>query len=679
MYPKRMKRVDIFLMRSDLDRMVAHLHDQRILHHVSSGGKDIKVDPKLLDVKSRVDKIIELLAPYETFSKGLLKQYLMEKPAPVQISEGKAVSGAEKWLREAQARTEPFLQKRSRIEDDIGYLRELREKLVLLGGLDFDLHTVSSFERIRIKVGTTRRFHELKGIVSKAGGDLQSSLLDKKEGLHAVRILYTSGNAGYIEESLRGRIFSEITFDIQKIASLLNRGTGSSSGLRNPVARLIVELDKLEDSLKQKRSSLRGDGDELATMLLNNARAWQEALEIEMEKTRMRSSLSSTIYTGMISGWIEGDRMRELRTIVDSSTRGRYHIQERDPDKTEIEENRVPTKLNNGRFASLFEPLTLTFAVPKYNEIDPSLFISVPFILFFGLMLGDAGYGLLILLPSLYVFTKGKKSNFLRQIGALGILMGLATTLAGIWMGSLFGDLVPRLIFGSAEKPLYSFTVLGMSFPYDTLRDPMLLFEISLWLGFIQLNAGFALLGYDRLKKRDFWGFVKGALSWAFVQSGAVIFLGGILFGWWGLSMPLAISGGAFFLLGCFLLFFEVGPMFLFSIEGLMGDWISYSRILALGLSTFGLAMAFNIVGEMMVGITPYLLPVVAILLLALHIFNLLLQTLGAAVHSVRLQFVEFFGRFFEGGGELFQPFGRERAYTKSHTDIIGAEGREGR
>ena len=124
-------------------------------------------------------------------------------------------------------------------------------------------------------------------------------------------------------------------------------------------------------------------------------------------------------------------------------------------------------------------------------------------------------------------------------------------------------------------------------------------------------------------------------------------------------------------------MYFENGPMFLFSIEGLVGDWISYSRILALGLSTFGLAMAFNIVGEMMVGITPYLLPVVAVLLLTLHEFNLLLQTLGAAVHSIRLQFVEFFGRFYQGGGELFQPFGRERVYTRPRNVSLGLVGRD--
>jgi V/A-type H+-transporting ATPase subunit I len=202
----------------------------------------------------------------------------------------------------------------------------------------------------------------------------------------------------------------------------------------------------------------------------------------------------------------------ELKDVLAATTKGRYHIDQRDPTSIEIEENKVPTKLDNGKFVSLFEPLTLTFSTPRYNEIDPSAWISIPFILFFGLMLGDAGYGLLILLPSIYIFVKGKKSRALRSIGALGILMGLATTMAGIWMGAFFGDLIPRLIYDRPGDPLFAFTILGYKLPYDTLKDPMILFQISLWLGLAQLNLGFILLGIDRLKKKkEHLGFHKGS------------------------------------------------------------------------------------------------------------------------------------------------------------------------
>ncbi|MGA1848821.1 MAG: V-type ATP synthase subunit I, partial [Thermoplasmatota archaeon] len=447
------------------------------------------------------------------------------------------------------------------------------------------------------------------------------------------------------------------------------RTTGNDSDLGLSILHLVRSLENVEEGIKKMKEKALEKASELAPKLLDLARSWKEAVEIEMEKKRVRGSLRTTRYTNVISGWVEKDRLEEVRKLISGETMGRYHMECRDPSTEEVEENMVPTKLQNGRFASLFEPLTLTFSVPKYNEIDPSLWISVPFVLFFGLMLGDAGYGLLILLPSIYIYLKGKRSQTLRSVGALGILMGLATTISGIWMGALFGDLIPRLIYNTPGEPLYEMTLFGYNMPYDTLKDPMVLFQISLWLGLAQLDLGILLLGYDRLRKKNVWGFFKGSISWILIQIGAVIFIGALLIGWWDLDTPLLVIGASTFLSGSFLLAFEGGFMFLFDIEGLLGDWISYTRILALGLSTFGLAMAFNIVGEMLVDLTPVLIPVVIIMLFFLHIFNLLLQTLGAAVHSIRLQFVEFFARFFEGGGELFEPFGREREFTRLPPD----------
>ncbi|MEA3559502.1 MAG: V-type ATPase 116kDa subunit family protein [Candidatus Thermoplasmatota archaeon] len=655
-------------MRADLDNTVDALQDNRIIQSmINSNRNDRRIDPRSIEAKTKVDKIIDLLAPMEKIDKGFLKQYLRKDGGTFDASISPAIiDECLKWLKAQGPKVDPLWKERSKLEEELNYLNELRSRMLLVSGLAMDLSKISAFQRVRVKVGTTRRYVELREIVERAGGDIRSSLIDKKEGLHAVRILYTSSNSKVIEESLRGRVFSEMNLDLPRISSFLEKWSGSSSSMERGPLGILKEIDPVEARIKKDLLELKERGSRVASEILNDARGWSEALEIEIEKGRMMGSLDRTVYTSLISGWVPEKRMDELGRMMRSSTRGSYHIASRSPTSSEIEDNRVPTKLSNGRLGSLFEPFTTTFAVPKYNEIDPSIFISIPFILFFGLMLGDAGYGLLIVIPSIFIFVKGKKSDLLRRMGALGILMGLATTLSGIWMGSFFGDLIPRLIMGDPEAKLYSLTVLGMDLPYDTLRDPMLLFKMSLWIGFFQLNFGFLLLGYDRMKKKDVWGFIKGSFSWMLIQAGAIVFLGGILFNWWELSGYLPAFGGVLFLAGSVLLAFEIGFMFMFNIEGLLGDWISYTRILALGLSTFGLAMAFNIVGEMLYEISWLLVPVVVVLLLALHVFNLLLQTLGAAVHSIRLQYVEFFGRFFEGGGELFEPFGVERTYTKS-------------
>jgi V/A-type H+-transporting ATPase subunit I len=665
LYPKRMNWVDIYLLRSDLIKVLDRLHDRLIIQFGEKiGTKESRIDPNLIEVKSRLDKIIEFLIPMKPKNKGILTPFLEVGSKKTAIDPSFVSENVGAWLKKAEKEVQPLKKEMDMINDDRAYITDIKERLTSLTGLDVDLLAISSLTRVRIKVGTTRRYSELLDEMKKLNADMEGSLLDKKEGIHSVRILYTKSNAGKVEDAIRGRLFSEINLDIPRMKIFLRRRVGSTDIMGEPILKIINKLEILDNQLEKMLAEISLKGSSIALKVLHDARTWREAVEIEIDKKAVSSTLTGTAYTRQISGFVEADRVGELKDVLAATTKGRYHIDQRDPTSIEIEENKVPTKLDNGKFVSLFEPLTLTFSTPRYNEIDPSAWISIPFILFFGLMLGDAGYGLLILLPSIYIFVKGKKSRALRSIGALGILMGLATTMAGIWMGAFFGDLIPRLIYDRPGDPLFAFTILGYKLPYDTLKDPMILFQISLWLGLAQLNLGFILLGIDRLKKKSIWGFIKGALSWFLIQAGAVIFIGALLIGWWELDTVLMIIGGSTFISGSILLFFEVGPMFLFNIEGLLGDWISYTRILALGLSTFGLAMAFNIVGEMLVDIHWGLVVVVVVLLLVLHVFNLLLQALGSAVHSIRLQFVEFFGRFFEGGGELFEPFGREREFT---------------
>ncbi len=676
MYPKRMKWVDLYLMRSDLTRVVDKLHDTDIIQlEEGASQKDRTLDLSLIETKSKLDKMVDFLSPMETKKKGLLASFLDDGTEKLEIAPSHVKTQVVSWLKKAEGKVSPLRSEIDQIIEDQNYSAEIKDKFIGLTGLDVDLLAMSSLSRIKVKVGTTRRYSELKDSLKRVDADLEGSLMDKKEGIHSVRILYPRSSSDQVENVLRGRLFAEINLDIPKFRSFLKRRTGSDAILSQSMIVLIKHIEKIQDKLTDRLEEVRTTGSSLATDLLPGARSWRESVEIELDKKNAATTFSGTEYTNHISGYVEADRINELRTLLELNTRRRFHMDHRDPTNEEIEENRVPTKLKNNKFVSLFEPLTTTFSTPKYNEIDPSAWVSIPFILFFGLMLGDAGYGLLILLPSLYLFSKGKKSKALRSIGALGILMGLATTLSGIWMGAFFGDLIPRLIYNRPGDPLFTLTVLGYTMPYDTLKDPMLLFQISLWLGLAQLNFGFLLLGIDRLKKKKIWGFIKGTVSWVLIQTGAIIFIGAMLIGWWELNSVLTIVGASTFISGSILLIFEVGPMFLFDIEGLLGDWISYTRILALGLSTFGLAMAFNIVGEMLVDIHWALVFVVVFLLLGLHVFNLLLQALGAAVHSIRLQFVEFFGRFFEGGGEMFEPFGREREFTKGSEENISMGG----
>jgi V/A-type H+-transporting ATPase subunit I len=670
-----MERVEVFLMGSDLRKILGDLQRSRLIQSIDSeSNRDLKIDPVLLDLKSRLEKILDFLTPMEPPVKGL-KALLSPGGVKFRISPGSVKSFTGKWLSSIEKRTIPLESSIRVLEEDIERIRDILDRLSSLSGLDVDLETLSSFKKVRVRLGTTRRFNELKGAVTSIGGDIQSSLLDKKEGLHAVRITYTSSIQNEMTEALRGRIFTEMTLDTGRIRNILKRNGADLDILNLGIGRLIPRLESVRDQLERKLLGIRAEGAVIASELLPPGRAYHEIMEMEIEKEAMRSSLKRTKYTDRITGWIERNRLDDLNDILTTRCKDRFHLDHRPPTDEEILENKVPTKLKNGWLGTMFEPLTNTFAVPKYDELDPSLWISIPFILFFGLMLGDAGYGLLIMSLTAPVIIFSRNNPSIKMTAWMGFFMGLATTLSGIWMGAFFGDLVPRVILGNAGSPLFTFEFLGYQMPYDTLKDPMLLFQISLYIGLLQLNLGILLYGIDKLSKKDVFGFFKGTISWILIQVGGVIFVGALLIGWWELDTVLTAVGGGAFILGTILLTLESKGMVLFDIEGFVGDWISYTRILALGLSTFGLAMAFNIVGRMLLEASVAMIPIVFLLLVFLHIFNLLLQALGAAVHSLRLQFVEFFGRFYEGGGRTFEPFGMERYYTRQTSECYGSEG----
>ena len=668
-----MERFDLYIMGTDVKRCVDALHEARIVQsaEVASSGEKA-LSQEMLALKARLERLMDFLLPFEHRKEGFMGLTGPE-PKVYKVPSGDIVPALRRWLSSAESAVLPLQKERSKLLEDLSYVEEASERLRQLSGLDLDIMTLSILRRARVRVGFTRRYQELEEAIVKVGGSIEGSLLDRKEGLHAVRVAYLQGSETRIEEFLRGRLFSELPMDWKKLIAFL-RSHGMKDGeISRPIEKLLPLLDSVQISIQGTIDARSKEGTELAARYLDRARSWLEAAEISLEKEAYASSFQRTRYTCRIGGWVESDRVGELEGLLKGMCEDSFHLEHRPPTKEEEGSDSVPTKLKNGWMGRLFEPFTLTFAIPKYNEIDPSLLISMPFIFIFGLMMGDAGYGLLMLIGGFILLIKARRSDFLKRTGIISIFFGMASIIAGIWMGGFFGDLVPRIIWGDPSRYLYSVDLFGYHLPYDSLKDPMFFFLLSLLIGLVQLDFGILLLGYDRLKKRNYLGVLKGAVSWVFVQGGAGIFIGSFLGGLWELTGTLAIIGGVMLLIGCVLLFLEAGPMFIFSIEGYVGDLMSYSRILALGLSSFGLAFAFNVIVELLMGISPFLVPVGIVLLVSLHVLNLFLQILGGAIHSLRLQYVEFFGKFYEGGGNLFKPFGRIRTTTLLAEDKVSA------
>ena len=424
------------------------------------------------------------------------------------------------------------------------------------------------------------------------------------------------------------------------------------------------------DSVLQKLDLIHGEllyiEKQLRSVLLDGQSQTRDSIQLE------RVHLSDERVAGdslrLLVGWVRADRTEELTTVLDAD-----HIfyEMEDP----AFEDDVPVQITNGRFTSLFEPILRIYSLPYYHDLDPSVYFAPFFMLFFGLCLGDGGYGLLVLFGGLAVakFCKGDVCNY----GRLMAWLGMMTVICGLLMGTFFGiDLSQQdWAFLAPVKPYFlNDNGVGPIFGYS----PMMV--LSVIIGLIQVLLGMILKGCKAVKN---YGFAYGIGTFCWV---AAIILAVILYGLpaCGVQLPQVVQYILMALIGISALgiFFYNSPGsyrrpllgLLGNIgggvwatygmaTGLLGDLLSYIRLFALGLTGGVLGGVFNSLAIDMTSSLPVMvrwIPMILILL-AGHGITFALSMISAFVHPMRLTFVEFFKNAdFEGGGKEYSPFRKE-------------------
>jgi len=362
---------------------------------------------------------------------------------------------------------------------------------------------------------------------------------------------------------------------------------------------------------------------------------------------RMQMSLDVT-YEGEdieIEGWILADRSKQFEALLEKHIpRAEYRLVISPVREKDIGE--VPIQLKNGRLTRHYERLTEMFSLPRYDEIDPTPVMTIFYLVFFGMMVADFGYGLAIFLVGLVVrrFLKLKRSTK----SFIDFLYFLSFPIMG-W----------GLIFGA---------VFGLSLPFGLLSvtvDIITLTLISLVLGYLHIMTGLVLQIINQFKRKNYYEGLTGGLAWfltflggglmilsAFLPIPILFWIGAVLLGL-GLGMTLlvpAIQYGKRWLAG-----FGKGLYTLYGATSYMGDFISYTRLMALGVAGGSVALAFNTILGYLPLVLRFTLGIV--LAIVLHGLNIFLSMLSAYVHGIRLQFIEFFGKFYTGGGKKFEAF----------------------
>ena len=367
------------------------------------------------------------------------------------------------------------------------------------------------------------------------------------------------------------------------------------------------------------------------------------------------AALHSQEYLFGLEGWVPAENESLLREAVGNSGLP-LKIEMRKPSA----EEQPPLLLKNNWFIRRIEPLLKLYGLPRYRDIDPSYFFAPFMILFFGICLSDAGYGLVFLLAAHIMEKKlGPKNPALILPLKLCKAFAVSTIIVGLITGSVFG-----YEFASRQWILLDVSV--------GVGDPMLFFYLALGMGVLHLSFSY-LLGM--LQANNFQGVLQKLATLLVLWGGVTLVSRNIWFTQASYSQILYYAGSGFIILGLLLtLLFSsdhrnwlarigLGLWSIYGLTGLIGDLLSYARLFGLGIATSAIASVMNQLAGMVYGSAgPVLgIPLAVLILIVGHSFNLALSILGSTVHSARLHFVEAFKNFFQGGGIEYKPFKTER------------------
>jgi V/A-type H+-transporting ATPase subunit I len=613
-----------------------------------SPGKSHNDTVKCISYGLRINRLIDILDRVAPPPEGLFKSFTRPESKPRIIVPRKETyqifRDTEEILNSVEDKIINIDNQISGIDEKLSSLEGQKNQIKALKPIKFNLGYLGTTKHLVIKAGTVDSLEQLKAAIKDMKDvSFKAAEIDEK---YSVVIVTHIKQKAELEGRLKGRFFTE--FDI--------------SGLEGTPSEVLNKLDAEIKSLKKQK-------EQHLSVLEKYSKDWNkrlliidEELENERAKKDVYSNFGTTKNTKIITGWVLQKDQERLTRICNEVTNGHAVCHFKDP---KPDDENVPVKLDNPKSLKPFEVLTTLFASPKYNEIDPTKLIAIPFIFYFGLMLGDAGYGFVILFLCLFgYFHLGKIRPVVKQASYIGIFMGISTVIFGFIMGSFFGDLIPRLIYRNPKIPMYKATIFGYHLPYDPIRMPVILLQVSLVIGVSYIFLSILVAAGHNLKYKKYKDFALGQFPWfILVPFGlALIFYAFFKF---ELGDTLYTISLLMVLVGIILLIVDKKGLFFFDITGYLGDTLSFARLLALGLATAGIAMTINIIAELMIPIHAAIVIVIVILLFFGHLINFVLQALGAGIHSLRLQYVEFFARCYEGGGSAFKPFQARRLTTK--------------
>ena len=416
--------------------------------------------------------------------------------------------------------------------------------------------------------------------------------------------------------------------------------TGTAKENDKALAENLAALEKERQEIEQRIAGLGGKREALLEA--------SDRAAIALRREEAKSRLVGTDKVFLLEGWLPADRCAALEKALEPFT---CAIETREP--TEDEYPQVPVQLKNNKLTRPLNMVTEMYSLPAYGTLDPNPLMAPFFILFYGIMMADMGYGLLMMIASVIISKKYRPKGTSGELFSLLGLCGISTFIMGALTGGFFGDFLTQLV--AIVSPG---TVFALPNLFDPLDDLTMILIGSMALGMVQIVTGMAISLIEKCKRKKFLDAFFEEITWWIVFIGiALLALG---------------KGAAVLYVGCALVL--LGPIVqgkgwgkltgvfgsLYNhVTGYFGDILSYTRLMALMLAGSVIAQVFNMLAAMPGNVIAFI-----IISMLGNAMNFGLNLLGCYVHDLRLQCLEFFNKFYVDGGKTFRPMTLDTEYV---------------
>ena len=596
--------------------------------------------------QARIKLALDYLKRYDTQGEGLIESFLALKAGVSREQMDEIVQNYDGL--ELATRFSRYDKRLAEIATELKRLQAERRQLDEWAALDIAPSRLKALNGVEVVLGTvpTSNYEAFISKLVDASGQMTAFELISKSIKDCKLALIHLVSDQVASQFIRESIFSRVNLPRPELLP------------RAAVTEIDIEIQ-----------ALTGENDEIvrdSRVVLEEKVKLQALYDYYGQQAQRQQAphlMANTSQVFFVEGWVEARRLADFERLMQE------HFSEvvifvSDP----VEGDNPPVVLQNSGLNTPFEFVMNTYGWPLYSEIDPTAVLAPFFALFFAIALGDAGYGLVLMGVSIWFMRKYDLDKYGKKFFRLFLMCGVVTVFVGFALNGFFGNLIDLTPWAGLRALKSSLVLL------DPMKNPLGMMILTVMLGVVHVFTGFAVKAYGAWKNGDKASALLDSGPWMFwIASLLFLAVAGTMPALKALA-PIAkytaMAGAASIVLtqgrgaksivgklggGLYALYNTVGPF---------SDTLSYTRLLALGLSTSVIGMVVNTFAVMLADIPFVGWLLMIVLLIFGHLFNILLALLGCFIHSARLQYVEFFTKFFEGGGAPFNPFRRESKYT---------------